>query len=375
VLLGMAVPFFFDTNREMWGLGSYVLLLGVSSFWFGRHPIAVQDTATIDAFSTLNLITGIVLIVVFVRILQQENMAFENNIIQQNTLLGQQKEEIEAQRDQLSEMNHEISLHNQSLNESNTTIAQKNKTITDSIRYAQRIQTAIMPSPEEFKRFFPQSFIIYKPKDMIGGDFYWAEKVGDVVFWAVADCTGHGVPGALMSMLGANLLSQIVAHTQEPLQILEALDASIRKQLRQDVAGSDIRDGMDIAICRLDAQHLQFASAQRPVVLSSKGQLVVVKGSKNPIGSGIYEHKTFSTHTFARQEIQGIYLYTDGCTDLFDATNTCKLGSKRWLQWLEESSSLPLPQQEEVLRQKIAAWAGHTAPIDDLLSVGVWLQQ
>jgi serine phosphatase RsbU (regulator of sigma subunit) len=373
-LMGMSVPFFFEGKREIWGLGLYVMGIGLLAFWYSKTPIIVQDPQEMEVFAILNLVLGIFIMMVFVGILQRENTAFENSIIRQHALLGQQKEEIEAQRDQLSEMNHEISQHNLSLHESNLTIAKKNRMIEDSIRYAKRIQAAVMPSEAELGRLFPHSFVIYKPKDIIGGDFYWAEAMGDAAFLAVADCTGHGVPGALMSMLGANLLSQIVADTQEPAQILEALDAHIRKQLRQDAAGSDIRDGMDIAVCRFDAQGLRFASAQRPVVVATTAGLQCVKGDKNPIGSGVYERKTFTTHAVPREALQAVYLYTDGCTDLFDAANRKKIGQKRWLQWLEETAALPIGRQAQDMEARIAHWAGDTPPIDDLLLLGVRVQ-
>ncbi len=358
-IMALSVPFFFDEKKENLLLGAYVIVVAMLGYWFGNTPVFDQSGYPFvnRIFVAINVFVTVVVIVVMVRILNQENLRFQR--------------EIARQRDHLSEMNQEVTNQNEALLSSSRLIERKNKTITDSIRYAQRIQSALMPAPGELQDRFPDHFLLYQPKDIIGGDFYWQETVPDGVYLAVADCTGHGVPGALMSMLGANLLSQIVlGGTRDPDQVLTQLDLYIRRQLRQDKATSDIRDGMDISLCYLSDQTVQIASAQRPVLLQHQDQSWhTIKGDKNPIGSGVYAAKNFTCHTFPRKEIKGIYLYTDGCTDCFDEQNTKKIGRKRWTNWLMETAHLPAPVQGEALQERLHRWRGSTPPIDDLLAL------
>ncbi len=297
-----------------------------------------------------------------------------------NRQLAEQKEEILAQRDNLAELNEEINATNQNLAAKNEEIERKNHTITDSINYARRIQQAMLPNLGLMKQYLPESFVFYRPKDIVSGDFYWFSPVakpggGELVVLAAADCTGHGVPGSMMSMLGANTLNQVVRELRltDPAQILVELDRRVRQLLKQEeyVIGG-LQDGMDLALCVWDpaAGQLHFAGAKRPLLRVRAGELTELAANRLSIGGGKAGDKEFTAQTIVLLPGDRVYLYTDGLTDQFDQENRKRIGSAQVKKLLTGLSTQPLDQQETELAQALDHWRGETRQTDDMLLIG-----
>lgn len=259
-----------------------------------------------------------------------------------------------------------------------TEIEQMNIDITDSINYARRIQEAMLPGKELLEKFIPDSFIIYKPKDIISGDFYWFNKVNEKIVIAVADCTGHGVPGALVSIIGNNLLNEIV-NTQmitAPGEILRRLNAGIRRLLKQDVKGAKGQDGMDISVCSVDRRKrvLQFAGANQNMICFNEKKLALVKGDRKSIGG--YQSETdrkYTNHQVKYKAGDTLYMYTDGYADQFGGRKEKRMQTRNLIKLIQSTLSLGLHQQEELLIDWLEKWKGKLKQTDDILLIGVGL--
>ncbi len=255
-------------------------------------------------------------------------------------------------------------------------IQQKNEEITDSINYARKIQDAILTSDDFWTRVFKEYFVLYKPRDIVSGDFYWAyESVSGKKIWAVADCTGHGVPGAFMSMVGNALLNEIVIENQieEPEEILNHLRWLLIKTLKQDKAGHESSDGMDMAICALDNGTIKFAGANNPLYLIRDNQLHIYNGDKQPIGKYLAEVIPFTQQKFEVQDGDLLYLFSDGYIDQFGGQRNKKFLKRRFKELLIKNSSQPLAKQKEVLDKTIDDWRGKHEQVDDICVIGVKL--
>jgi serine phosphatase RsbU (regulator of sigma subunit) len=266
---------------------------------------------------------------------------------------------------------------NSALSEAYKQIEVKNKDITDSINYSKRIQEAMLPSSKLKYKLFKDIFILYKPKDIVSGDFYWYTEKNGKRFIAACDCTGHGVPGALMSMIGNNILNQIVSEKgiTEPNEILSQLNYEIKKSLKQNQK-SETKDGMDIAlVCLKPNNEIEFAGAQRPLwIIRSNGTFEDIKANKFSIG-GMHteneEDKLFDKHTIQLQENDSIYLFTDGFADQFGGKEGKKFMSKRLKEILIANYSLPMTNQESLLEKSLNDWKGNIEQVDDVLVIGV----
>lgn len=256
-------------------------------------------------------------------------------------------------------------------------IEEKNKDITDSINYARRIQSAMLPSNEQVQNALPQSLILYKPKDIVSGDFYWMSQKGNEVFIAVADCTGHGVPGAFMSMIGNDLLNHIIIEKNilRPSEILDALHIGIQNALKQNEKNSQTRDGMDIGLCRINFKEnkLEFAGAQRPLyIIKSTGELMEVKGDKFPIGGAdINEQKNFFNHEIVLEANSLLYLSSDGYADQFGGSEGKKFMTKRMKDLLKSISKKTMSEQLVELEEAYIKWKGNNEQVDDVLVIGI----
>jgi len=254
-------------------------------------------------------------------------------------------------------------------------IEEKNKEITDSILYAGGIQSAMLPTEEDFERLLPDSFVLFMPKDIVSGDFYWiAERNGKVIVTA-ADCTGHGVPGACMSMIGNSLLNQIVNEKNiiEPAKILDALNKGINQALKQTRINSESRDGIDLAICCIDFKNmeLQYAGAFRPLYFFREGQFTETKANKFAVGGTDYDvPKIFTNRSFQIQKGDSIYLSSDGFADQFGASGA-KLMTRRFKDLLREIQAKPMKEQKEYLKKFIQNWKTDVEQTDDILVIGL----
>ena len=256
----------------------------------------------------------------------------------------------------------------------NLLLAEKNKEITDSINYSRRIQKVILPSENALKKHFPESFVYYRPKDLVSGDFYFLYENHGRVFIAAADCTGHGVPGALLSMIGANTLNQIVIERQEndPGRILGLLNEAVAVIMQKDET-EILSDGMDIALCSIDKNTLElcFSGANRPLWLFHAGQLQELKASKNPIGGMNPGENVYDVQCMQLVKGDSIFLFTDGYPDQFGGPRDKKFTTKKLRSLLAEHSGLPLDQQQIILEETITEWRGGREQTDDILVLGV----
>lgn len=255
-------------------------------------------------------------------------------------------------------------------------LAQKNADITSSIQYAKRIQTAMLPDLEVIYQHFPQSFIIYRPKDIVSGDFYWFEEKNGKYILCVGDCTGHGVPGALMSMIGHNILNQVVLEKgiTQPDQILNSLNEGVRAALRQDQHEQDTTDGMDIGVISYDKtkQEILFAGALRPLIVMRKGLLSKVDSDRFPIGgSQDTRDMKFSMHRFFVEPGDTLYMFSDGYADQFGGPKGKKFMMKNLLAKLESIQELSMKEQAAVLENAFEGWKEGFQQVDDVLFVGV----
>jgi serine phosphatase RsbU (regulator of sigma subunit) len=256
----------------------------------------------------------------------------------------------------------------------NELIEDKNKLITDSIRYAKRIQQAVLPSKEAITDFFAESFVIFSPKDIVSGDFYWFNQVENKTFIVVGDCTGHGVPGAFMSMIGMASLNEIVnkEHIYAPAEILTALHQKIRLALKQGQKTND--DGMDIVLCLLEKTEnentkVTFSGAKRPLYYSSEQELNVLKGDRISIG-GTQKNRVFTQKSISLAKGETIYLFSDGIIDQ-NAPNRKRFGTPLLEKTLNENLSKSLEEQKNIIVETLKAHQADSPQRDDIAMIGI----
>lgn len=271
-----------------------------------------------------------------------------------------QKEEILAQRDEIEKQRDKV-------------INQK-KEITDSIVYAERIQTAILPPHELISKSLPQYFVLYKPRDIVSGDFYWLKEIGDFIILAVADCTGHGVPGAFMSMLGVSFLNEIVRRKEiiQPNQALNVMRDEVKLALRQSGKEDEADDGINMAILSINFNNMeiQYAGAFNSIIIIRKGEINEIKGDKMPIGISYKDKESFTNHVIQLQKDDLIYLSSDGYIDQFGGPDDRRFTSRRFRELLLEIHKNPIYMQKEIIQKKLNAWKGDRDQIDDILVFG-----
>jgi serine phosphatase RsbU (regulator of sigma subunit)/ligand-binding sensor domain-containing protein len=250
---------------------------------------------------------------------------------------------------------------------------QKNE-IQDSIRYAGRIQNAVLPTSQDFTDLVPDSFVFFRPRDIVSGDFYWVGKVGNKVIISAADCTGHGVPGAFMSMLGVAFLNEIVNkdHIVQPDIILGKLREKVIEALQQQGISGEAKDGMDIVVICIDNSEmkLQYAGAYNPLITVRKKQLNEIVADKMPIA--IYERmKEFTNHELAIEKGDLFYFFSDGFEDQFGGPEGKKFKAKRFRELLVEISESPMKEQKEMIEKTFEKWKGSQDQVDDIVVLGV----
>jgi serine phosphatase RsbU (regulator of sigma subunit)/FixJ family two-component response regulator len=265
----------------------------------------------------------------------------------------------------------------QKVQERTQTIEAQKREILDSIRYARRIQKAILPKNFILQKWFSDSAILYLPKDIVSGDFFWFAEENDDFFVAVADCTGHGVPGAFMSVLGINALNSIVKQKKimEPGEILAQLHSEIINSLNQEAPSSEIQDGMDIALIKITPakKKLTYASANRPILLLQNGEIFEWQPDKICIGHA-QEGESQRIYQTQKQDIapgDRIFLFTDGYTDQFGGSKEKRITKKGFFEYLKQSNSLTLKSQVDFLKQKFLDWKGDLEQTDDVLVLGL----
>jgi len=273
-----------------------------------------------------------------------------------------QKEEIEAQRD-------EIEKHRDQL-------AEQQKHIMDSITYAKRLQYAILPTDENIKELFSEFFIVFHPKDIVSGDIYWFNQLNGKRYFSAVDCTGHGVPGALVSMVGHNWLDYALKDLklERPVDILGALNTGVTSTFKEKDEDGAVKDGMDIALCCVDYDNmkLQFAGAYNPAIIVRNGELIQLKGDKCPIGA--FSRRAVAGYTHQEIDIQKgdmVYVFSDGYADQFGGDDGRKFLMANFKKLLLEVHALPVEQQKDTLEQTFFDWMKYENQLDDILVVGV----
>jgi serine phosphatase RsbU (regulator of sigma subunit) len=280
--------------------------------------------------------------------------------------------------DENTDGNEELKFLYEQLREKNQLIDSFNQKITDSLIYAGRIQKAVIPPKEFIDRIFPQNFIIYQPKQYVSGDFYWFFEKGNITCWAVADCTGHGVPGALMSILGTTCLNEIgnlftSCSIISASDILNLLRDMVKSSLHQTDNETKIKDGMDIALCVLDRESmkLQFAGAYNPLYLIRNKELIEFKGDKMPIGVHITEARPFTNHEIQLQTNDLLYLTTDGIADQFGGSAYKKFKARNLKNLLVANALEPLDVQHKVVKDTFDVWRNGYEQTDDITLLGL----
>ncbi len=261
------------------------------------------------------------------------------------------------------------------LAEQKAEIVKQKEEITDSIKYAKRIQTAILPSAELASQILPDYFILFRPRDIVSGDYYWMNKVGNKVIIVAADCTGHGVPGAFMSMLGVSFLNEIVNKNHEliPAEILNQLRAAVKRTLGQTGKEGEAKDGMDIALCVLDTttMELQYAGAYNPLYVYRNSELLEYKADKMPIGIYVREKESFTNNVIALEKGDTFYIFSDGYVDQFGGETGGKFKTKAFKELLSQIQDKTMAEQREILNTTIDNWRGKIDQIDDIIVLGV----
>ncbi|OFY63468.1 MAG: hypothetical protein A2V64_11480 [Bacteroidetes bacterium RBG_13_43_22] len=250
----------------------------------------------------------------------------------------------------------------------------RDKNLIDSLVYAQRIQEALLPSEDYFRKHFRDSFIFFKPKDIVSGDFYWIEEKEDKVFIVGADCTGHGVPGALMSMIGLEIIEKTINEDkiEIPAEILAVLNRDLEKTFsREKNIGTIIRDGMDIGLCVIDRKRkkAEYAGAFFPLYLIRDNSLIEIKGDKLIIGmnpGGI----SYTNHEIELMDDDILYIFSDGYVDQFGGSENKKFMYRRFRYLLTTIHRFPVNDQKSILDDNIKTWMSGNPQIDDIMVIG-----
>jgi ligand-binding sensor domain-containing protein/serine phosphatase RsbU (regulator of sigma subunit) len=312
------------------------------------------------------------------RKLIEEKRVLEDEVAKRTKEVVEEKEKVEL-------AHFEIIQKNKKIETAYAIIEDKNLQITDSINYAMRIQQAILPAKEEIYSVLPQSFILYKPKDIVSGDFYFfvgnkkqnisSKNEDSHIFIAAADCTGHGVPGAFMSMIGSEKLNDAVQQSKIPGEILMLINKGIKTTLRQSENDGGTHDGMDIAFCTLDVStnKLLYAGANRPLIIIRNGSTEVeeIKPTKNAIGGFTENNQHFETHEIQLQTGDTFYMCTDGYADQFGGERGKKFTTKQFKQLLSEIQNKTMLEQGQYLNTTIDSWSKNTEQVDDILVIGI----
>jgi serine phosphatase RsbU (regulator of sigma subunit) len=285
-----------------------------------------------------------------------------------NLILNQKNGEINKHMTEIKNKNKEITAKSEIL-------TQQKKEITDSIVYASLIQKAILPSPEIISEHFVEHFILYRPCKIVSGDFYWFRQIKNLLFVVAADCTGHGVPGAFMSMLGISLLNDIVnrSNVNHPHETLNELRKRIKKSLHQTGQSGERQDGMDIAFCMIDLETntVEYSGAYNPFYLVRNNELIEFKANRMPIGVYPKDDQDFVTTTINLQPNDKFYIFSDGYVSQFGGMNGKKFKTTQFREILIRHYDKSMTSQKELLEEALDGWQGEMDQVDDILVIGI----
>ncbi len=300
-----------------------------------------------------------------------------NELMLEKQQLEREREHLKEKTKRLWEQSLAIHKEKERIDRLRREIEARHREMVDSVNYALRIQTALLPKPDYLQQVLREYFVLWMPKQIVSGDFYWVKKVRNRLFIVASDCTGHGVPGAFMSLLGISFLEQIIG-TNPMLQAHEVLEELRRMviQALQQTEKSETKDGMDMAllIVNTDTLDVQFAGANNPVYVYRNGELIDLKPVKNPIGI-YFRQKPFQKIDIKATHDDVFYLFSDGFADQFNGQTGRKMTKKRFREILLKLNhdQIPVQDQGEALKQIILEWKGDSRQVDDIMVVGVRL--
>ena len=260
------------------------------------------------------------------------------------------------------------------ISEQKDKIERQQQELEQSLEYASSIQSALLPDLRYFNRIFPENFVFFKPRDIVSGDFYWYARKGNRLAVTAVDCTGHGVPGAFMSMLGISFLNEIVSKCiPRANTILNRLRENVMKALHQTGEITENKDGMDIALCVIDLEEMvmEFSGAFNPLYLVRDGKLFETRGDKMPIGINAIIEKSFTNHVFNLEKDDLIYLFSDGYADQFGGLHDKKFKYSALKSLLLKISNEPMGVQKKKLERTFISWKADGEQIDDVLLIGL----
>jgi serine phosphatase RsbU (regulator of sigma subunit) len=353
-------------------MGGFVVLFGYLAAI--NFPLPFNYNPEWEVFFKVHCIAGLIFLVYLV------NLAFHNSrekayrvLAERNNELSQALTALEGARQALEKSHDDIVVVNHELLRQKELTENKNRAITSSLRYAKNMQNAIMPNPHILQSFFADSFFLVKPLKIVSGDFFWTTKVNGLIFLAVVDCTGHGVPGALMSVIGNNLLKEAVKllKIKDPAEILKFLHKGIGAALNQEETAN--HDGMEVGLCVIDEENgkAYYSGAKISLVYFQDGALQYLKGDNQSIG-GVFntERKEFQVHTILLDKPTKFYMFTDGLKDQFGGPGGKKFLLRRILQTLEHVYQLPMPMQKSYIAEILNEWMKDEEQLDDITIVG-----
>ena len=286
--------------------------------------------------------------------------------------LGQRERTLELK---VQERTEEVVRQKEEVERQSRKVVELYKNVTDSIRYAKRLQDSILPPERRIRELLPESFVYYRPKDIVSGDFYWVDRVDGRVAFAAVDCTGHGVPGAFMSLIGHNGLNQAIRErgAGRPSEVLKVLNKLAFEALHKDREQFLVRDGMDMALCNYDPSRrvLEYAGANSPLYIVRGTEVLRFSPDKRPIGSFELDGQDFTDHRILLEQGDMVYLFSDGYADQFGGPKGKKFLYKRFRDLLLEISRYPAERQSSMLEEAFRGWRGVHEQVDDILVIGM----
>ena len=282
---------------------------------------------------------------------------------------------IEHQKIEIEKRNHKIKQQHEDVLVQKDIISRKNEEIVADLRYSKRIQDAMLPTNEFIRNIFPQHLVVNIPKNIVSGDFYWIEKDNNIITIAVSDCTGHGVSGALMHMMGIIFLNEVVKKKKfsDPGSVLEELRKKVINSLHQTGKYGETHDGMDISLCMidLDSLKLKFSGANNPIYIVNNKRFKEIKGDRMPVGINVNFDKPFTSHEFELEPTDSIYMFTDGYADQFGGPSGKKFRYKYFKELINSISGSSMAKQKEIIEQTFHKWRGNYEQVDDVLVMGI----
>lgn len=325
----------------------------------------------------LCIVLGLICVLVFyigrsLRIRKNNNAV----LMLKNDILNKQKSEIQAQRDEIESQKNKIELQKNIITEQWHEVESVNKNLIHSINYAQRIQRAAVSKIEDVRAIFPESFVFFRPRDIVSGDFYRCARCGKYAVMITADCTGHGIPGAFLSMLGLSGLKEYMVTEQDaqnPGTVLDRMKEFVKSTLVSSQQGKIIDDGMDMTICCYDFDNMvmHYAIASQTAFIIRNGKAIKLKGDSMPVGYYVRETEHFKTLTTPIQKGDMVYTFSDGIQDQLGGSDKRKFMQKNLMELLVAIAQKPTDEQAKILDQTIIAWRGNTPQVDDMTLVGI----